>query len=737
MDRRFDIGHPPVPFSITNKTVNTRSAEDRSNPFSLLEFIRRVGGFVDTSNITSYYNYYIAEWNKKASSSTADTNQLIVDAYTSFIRDISLNFSSEAENKFFSQIDYTDPYDLDVALSFIGKKIKEIALYYSKKRESIKLESVKHKLAGSQKGLIATIKEKILDVLSNNLDNTQYSSITDTAKTLDVYVDELYQNTADSLNRTPDTLIYDAKDRDYGLDIFLKTNQELTTQIFGGASQEFRDANEVEAIFENKKDLTRKYMGADYFYLSATDVELDTPDVIVNSSFKITYNKQQIINRLIEVTPPPECKCITAKGPLRFTFTKCGEINTTLVTLTANQPYTSCGFSVSSYNISAINIGGICTTKLDCEEPSGNLPELVYYCNSVGLCSKAKPGNPGYYLTMEDCRKNCFMMTPTTPASSGGGGGSGGGSGGPSKKDPREGPVCDCDDVIYEFIEKPLITYDTIEPFGLNDRPPMESRRGCIKEVVIKFTIRIFIGFDCTSFENPIIFSMAREGANNDGPPRGLAQSRIGDRVNGQSVRRPKDPNRPNDLEIVLKIPCKKYKEMVDSGKTLKHIVTITFNRKDGDVHKCPLEIPILLGGMLPEPCCDVPSTSTTSLSSPPVKPTESTTTQSTTTPSLSDCPDCDDTSTTSLSSPPVKPTESTTQSTTTPSLSDCPYCPPNTDFGGKKGKFIPTPTSNVPNAYGKQLILQYKQAIEESTVNYIAPNNNTTTPPLCFNLFD
>ena len=130
MDRRFDIGYPPVPFSITNKTVDNRSAEDRSNPFSLLEFIRRVGDFVDTSNITSYYNYYISEWNKKASASTADTNQLIVDAYTSFIRDIALNFNSEAENKFFSQIDYTDPYDLDVALSFIGKKIKEIAICY-------------------------------------------------------------------------------------------------------------------------------------------------------------------------------------------------------------------------------------------------------------------------------------------------------------------------------------------------------------------------------------------------------------------------------------------------------------------------------------------------------------------------------------------------------------------------------------------------------------------------------
>lgn len=720
MDRRFDIGYPPVPFSITNKTVTTRSAEDRSNPFSLLEFIRRVGDFVDTSNITSYYNYYIAEWNKKASSSTADTNQIIVDAYTSFIRDISLNFNSEAENKFFSQIDYTDPYDLDVALSFIGKKIKEIALYYSKKRESIKLVSVKHKLAGSQKGLIATIKEKILDVLSNNLDNTQYSSITDTAKTLDVYVDELYQNTADSLNRTPDTLIYDAKDRDYGLDIFLKTNQELTTQIFGSASREFRDANEVEDIFENKKDLTRKYMGADYFYLSATDVELDTPDVIVNSSFKITYNKQQIINRLIEVTPPPECKCITAKGPLRFTFTKCGEINTTLVTLTANQPYTSCGFGVSSYNISAINTGGICTTKLDCEEPSGNLPEFVYYCNSVGLCFKAKPGKPGYYLTMEDCQKNCFMMTPTPPASGGGGGGSGGGGGGPSKKDPREGPVCDCDDVIYEFIEKPLITYDIVDAFGLNDilRLPglndtvIEAAglndRKCIKEVVIKFTIRIFIGFDCTSFENPIIFSMAREGANNDGRPRGLAQSRIGDRVNGQSVQRPEDPNRPNDLKIVIKIPCEKYKEMVDSGETLKHIVTITFNRKDGDVHKCPLKIPILLGGMPSEPCCDVPSPAATPLSENP-------------------CPDCDDTSTTSQSSPPVKPTESTT----TPSLSDCPDCPPNTDYGGKKGKFTPTPTSNAPNTYSRQLILQYEQAKAESTVNYLPSNNNTTTTPL------
>ena len=160
---------------------------------------------------------------------------------------------------------------------------------------------------------------------------------------------------------------------------------------------------------------------------------------------------------------------------------------------------------------------------------------------------------------------------------------------------------------------------------------------------------------------------MAREGENNDGPPRGLAQSNIGDEVNGQLVQRPQDQNRANDLEIVIKIPCKEYKEMVARGDTLNHTVTITFERKDGDTYKCPLEIPIPFDSTPYEKCCDVPSLSDTPI---------------TITPSLSD-----DTSITSLSSP----------------------------------------ISNIPNIYGRQLILQYKAAMEESNENYIPIVDNST----------
>ena len=595
-----------MPFSITNKSVDRKLAEDRTNPFSLLEFIRVVGNFVEFSEITKYYNQYLIDWNTITTNSEANTNLLIVEAYRSFIRDISLNFNSEAENKFFSQINYNDPYDLDVALSFIGRKIKEIALYYGKKRENIKLEATKHKLTGSTKGIVAAIKEKILDVLANNSDRTQYSTVADAAKNISIHVDELYQNTAGALNKTPNSLDYDAKDRDYGLDIFLKSNQELVDQIFGSTSAEYKQANEVDSIFDNKRGLTKKYMGADYYYLSSTEIEVDSPDIVVNTPFKITYNKQQVINQLIDVTPPPTCECIIAKGPVSLIYTKCGDINPTSVIVPVGQTYTACGFEVSSTNLTAVTVKGSCTTQADCIPTPPPPPSLVYYCNyALGRCLKATRSGPDFFLTLEDCQANC--SSGGSGLSGGGGGTPGGGGGGPSTVNPNDGAVCDCDDVDITITEGPSVTWDTVTVREGN------ITYKCATDIIIKLTLRVFIGFDCFSFSNPIVADSAeladgdtvKHGDSASGP--GVVSLANGFTGSGNDIKTPPgvappaDQNRPNDIPLELRVPCEEFSSRGDS---YPYKIVVRWTDKKGTSYECPKIIDIPVGNGKPDKCC-------------------------------------------------------------------------------------------------------------------------------------
>lgn len=307
---KFSLGYPEVPFSITNKTVSKNNAEDISGPFSLLEFIKRVASIVESNNITSYYNYYLTKWNSYNNNKAASNEEQIIDTYRNFLKDISLNFTSEAEKQFLSQINYSDKYDLDVALSFIARKIKEIALYYSKKREDIKLQVYRNKFSGSTKGLAITIKEKIIDVLTNALNKKQGYDIDAISKQINVKVDELYSDETRIFNKTPNERDYEAKDLDYGLDIFLRDNQDLVKQVFSTTSTTFQNLNEVDSIFDKKRDLTKKYIGSDYYYVSATQIPDQTFNLIYKSNYNITYNKEKISAPNISLPQIP-CKCFT------------------------------------------------------------------------------------------------------------------------------------------------------------------------------------------------------------------------------------------------------------------------------------------------------------------------------------------------------------------------------------------------------------------------------------------
>lgn len=320
----FALGFPPVPFSITNTNVDRRYAKDNSTPFSLLEFIKVVANLVDSNNITSYYNHYVTIWNNLKNKQTSTSEILIVESYRAFVKDLTLNYNSVAENKFLSNIDYSDPYDLDVATKFIADKIKSIALYYRDKREDVKLETTRKKYKASNKGVVTSIKEKIIDYLKNSNTSLISGNISDIFKKLTVSIDSLYDNESSYFNKQPDDKIYGRYDLDYNEDIFLTSNNQLVSKIFSGLNADTLQLREENDLFDSKRELTKKYMGTDFFYISATQVLSSVPVLNVQSNTSIRYNKEfirlqtTIPNQIISTTISPPITLepvITTKEP--------------------------------------------------------------------------------------------------------------------------------------------------------------------------------------------------------------------------------------------------------------------------------------------------------------------------------------------------------------------------------------------------------------------------------------
>ena len=77
----------------------------------------------------------------------------VKEMYVSLLKDIALNYTTVEEKRFLLNIDYNNPRDLDIIIPFYSRKIKQIAQYYSKKREDVVQSSFRNTLKGSDFGV--------------------------------------------------------------------------------------------------------------------------------------------------------------------------------------------------------------------------------------------------------------------------------------------------------------------------------------------------------------------------------------------------------------------------------------------------------------------------------------------------------------------------------------------------------------------------------------------------------
>jgi hypothetical protein len=264
----IQLGFPDVPKSVTNPYVNIKDVLDKDEPLSFLEFIKLINVSFEPDTLQNYYTFYLKEWNSHNTSTPLDNNTLIVERYRDFIREISINYSTPEEKKFLSLIDFNDPLDLDIAIGFYGRKLKELSLFYNDKREDVKFNIIRNKLKGTVFGTEKSISDLTLSYLKNYSDGKMLFDYSAIQEKLEIEIEELYDTYPQYFNQDPDPLIYDNKDLDYGYDIFLKSNEELISEIFSGISEELKKIKEVDQLFDNKRKLTQKYITTDFYYLS-------------------------------------------------------------------------------------------------------------------------------------------------------------------------------------------------------------------------------------------------------------------------------------------------------------------------------------------------------------------------------------------------------------------------------------------------------------------------------------
>ncbi len=263
-------GFPEVPNSITNSNVLERNAIDIESPLSFSKFNSVVSYFFG-GDVKAYYDSYIKAWNAFANNKDNVNKEDVLNRYKNFIKEIALSYSTIEEEDYLSKIDYDDPLDLEASIPFFTKKIKEISKYYENKREDVKNQPIKNKIVGTSLGLKNTIREFTLNYIENLPDAPIKYDLNNIRETLTVEIDEFFDTYPTYFDQEPDEKIYDYKDFDYGLEIFLKTDDVLIDEVFGEVSEELRELKELSNLFDLKRRETEKYMGNDFFFLSTGD----------------------------------------------------------------------------------------------------------------------------------------------------------------------------------------------------------------------------------------------------------------------------------------------------------------------------------------------------------------------------------------------------------------------------------------------------------------------------------
>lgn len=116
----------------------------------------------------SRYNEYLTDWfEHQYLKNEEDKNQVKQD-YVQLVKDLSFLFGQNEKDQFLANIDYTNEEELIFAIPFFAKKLKEIAIVLSKKREAIKEAKLRYNLIGSNNGLEKLLNEYILRGFTNS-----------------------------------------------------------------------------------------------------------------------------------------------------------------------------------------------------------------------------------------------------------------------------------------------------------------------------------------------------------------------------------------------------------------------------------------------------------------------------------------------------------------------------------------------------------------------------------------
>jgi hypothetical protein len=137
-------------------------------PYTLKEFRQFNRDVLNVDELSSLYNTYLVEWKEYKTTNTANKNNYVSNIYKEFLKNIQVSNLSEDVVNYLNQIDYDDPYELDLAVHFFTVNLNLELDRISSYRDDLKFTTTKNNLKASPEGITKYLKAFLMKLLNED-----------------------------------------------------------------------------------------------------------------------------------------------------------------------------------------------------------------------------------------------------------------------------------------------------------------------------------------------------------------------------------------------------------------------------------------------------------------------------------------------------------------------------------------------------------------------------------------
>ena len=196
---------------------------DLDRPFSLVNWLVNTSeNFGKPDEYIAAHVRYVKEWYRAKNNIKAVDDASVVGVYGQFLREVLLVYSNEEESRYLRNLNWDSAYDLDIAVPFFAKRLRDVIIYVVEQRDKMKLQKVKNSFRGSNSGLKRYVYDEIVQLLLSERYYLQYGNALPTVQQvvydLNVNVEEMYDTYSGYNNTAGDDTTIASRYRKTGID---------------------------------------------------------------------------------------------------------------------------------------------------------------------------------------------------------------------------------------------------------------------------------------------------------------------------------------------------------------------------------------------------------------------------------------------------------------------------------------------------------------------------------------